>query len=128
MDPIADLLVSIKNAQSIGHETVETPFSKVKFAIVKILEKEGFLGGTEKKGAKNKEKLEIRLKYDKGVPAIQGLKRVSKPGRRIYVAAQKLKLVKQGYGIAIVSTSQGLMSDKEAKKKRLGGEIICEIW
>ncbi len=128
MDPIADLLVRIKNAQSTGHETVEAPFSKVKLAIVKILEKEGFLSGAEKKGAKNKEKLEIKLKYDQGAPAIQGLKRVSKPGQRIYITAQNLKPVKQGYGIMIVSTSQGIMTNKDARKRHLGGEVICEIY
>jgi small subunit ribosomal protein S8 len=128
MDPIADLLVRIKNAQAAGREATEAPFSKVKFAIAKILEKEGFIVKVEKKGIKSKEKLEIKLKYNQGIAAIQDLKRISRPGQRIYVNAQKLKLVKQGYGLAIISTSHGLMTDREAKKKKLGGEVLCEVW
>lgn len=128
MDPIADLLVRIKNAQASGHENVEAPFSKVKFEVAKILEKEGFVSLVEKKGVKGKEKVEISLKYDQGVPAISGIKRVSKPGQRIYIGSEKIRPIKQGYGRAIISTSQGLMTDKEAKKENMGGEILCEIW
>jgi len=128
MDPIADLLVRIKNAQASSHESVEIPFSKAKLAIAKILEKEGFVGLVEKKGLKNKEKIEIILKYDQGVPAISELKRVSKPGQRIYISSEKVRSVKQGYGRAIISTSQGLMTDKEAKKNKVGGEILCQVW
>lgn len=128
MDPIADLLVRIKNAQASSHESVEIPFSKVKLAIAKILEREGFVGLVEKKGLKNKEKIEIVLKYDQGAPAISELKRVSKPGQRIYIPGDKVRSVKQGYGRAIISTSRGLMTDKEAKKNRVGGEILCQVW
>jgi len=128
MDPIADLLVRIKNAQASGHESVEIPFSKAKLAIAKILEREGFVGQVEKKGLKNKEKIEIILKYDQGAPAISELKRVSKPGQRIYVSGDKIRSVKQGYGLAVISTSRGLMTDKEAKKNKVGGEILCQVW
>jgi len=128
MDPIADLLVRIKNAQASSHESVEIPFSKAKLAIAKILEREGFVGLVEKKGLKNKEKIEIVLKYDQGAPAISELKRVSKPGQRIYISGDKVRSVKQGYGRAIISTSQGLMTDKEAKKNKVGGEILCQVW
>jgi len=128
MDPIADLLVRIKNAQASGHELVEAPFSKVKFAISKILEREGIIGAVEKKGVKNKEKIEITLKYDQGVGAIGEIKRVSKPGQRIYTSSEKIRSVKQGYGLSIISTSQGLMTDKEARKKKIGGEILFQIW
>ncbi len=128
MDPIADLLVRIKNAQGAGRESVELPFSKMKFGLAKILEQEGFVAGVERKGVKSKEKLEIRLKYDKGSPAVAGARRISRPGQRAYRGAQQLRAVKQGYGLAIISTSQGLMTDKEARKNKIGGEILCEIW
>ncbi len=128
MDPIADLLVRIKNAQASSRESVEVPFSKAKLAIAKILEREGFVGAVEKKGLKNKEKIEIILKYDQGAPAISELKRVSKPGQRIYISGDKVRSVKQGYGRAIISTSRGLMTDKEAKKNKIGGEILCQVW
>jgi len=128
MDPISDLLTRIKNAQSAGHESVELPYSKAKFAIAKILEREGFLAKAEKRTAKNKEKLDLKLKYNEKIPAIQDLKRVSRSGQRVYIGVDKIKSVRQGYGLAIISTSQGLMTDKEARKKRLGGEIIFEVW
>ena len=128
MDPIADLLVRIKNAQLAGRETVEAPFSRVKFAIAQILEKEGFVKKIEKKGVKNNEKLEIELKYDQGIGAIAGIKRISSPGQRTYAQSAKLRPIKQGYGLAIVSTSQGIMSDKEARKKKIGGEVLCNVW
>ncbi len=128
MDPISDLLIRIKNAQKTGHESLELSYSKIKFNIAKILEREGFIAGVERKGQKNKEKLQLNLKYIQGVPAIQDLRRVSKSGQRIYITTQKIKRVQQGYGMAIISTSQGLMTDKEAKSKKLGGEILCEVW
>ena len=128
MDPIADLLVKIKNAQEAGREAVEAPFSGVKLAIAKILESEGFIAKVARKGTKNKEKLEIKLKYNQGIGAIAGVKRISRPGQRAYVSSLKLKRVKQGYGLAIISTSQGIISGKEARKKRIGGEVLCEVW
>ncbi len=128
MDPIADLLNRIKNAQHSKHETVDMPFSKAKFAIAKILEQEKFLAGVERKGPKLKERLELKLKYNQDQPAIQDLRRVSHLGQRRYIKAEKIKPVKQGYGLAVISTSSGLMTDKEAKKKGIGGEIIFEIW
>ncbi|KKT26677.1 MAG: 30S ribosomal protein S8 [Parcubacteria group bacterium GW2011_GWA2_43_9b] len=128
MDPIADLLVRIKNAQAAGREITEAPFSRVKLAIAQILETEQFIDKVEKKGARNNEKLEIKLKYDRGVGAIGGIKRVSKPGQRAYAPSPKIKFVKQGYGLSIISTSQGIMTDKEARKKKIGGEVLCEIW
>jgi small subunit ribosomal protein S8 len=128
MDPIADLLNRIKNAQRAEHESVEIPFSRMKFELAKILEREGFVGAIEKKGAKAKETLVVRLKYNQGAGAIQDVKRISKPGQRIYTGADKIRKVRQGYGRAIISTSKGLMTDTEAKKEGLGGEILCEIW
>ncbi len=128
MDPIADLLVKIKNAQGAGRETVEAPYSGVKLAIAKILESEGFIAKVARKGVKNKEKLEIKLRYNQGIGAISGIKRVSRPGQRTYTQSLKLRLVKQGYGLVIVSTSQGIISGKDARKKKIGGEVLCEIW
>jgi len=128
MDPISDLLNRIKNAQRAGQEETEIPFSKVKFELAKILAKEGFLESLEKKGQKGKERISVRLKYDKGTGAIQDLKRISRPGQRIYKGNKELRPVRQGYGISVVSTSKGLMTGKEARKNKLGGEIICEIW
>ncbi len=128
MDPIADMLNRIKNAQKIGHQTLEIPFSKMKFEIAKIMEREGLLGKTEKKGLKAKQTLVLKLKYDQGAGAISDLRRKSKPGCRLYVGASEIRPIKQGYGLAIISTSRGLMTDKEARKNKIGGEILCEIW
>jgi len=128
-DPIADMLNRIKNAQAVSHSTVEVPFSNFKYEIAKILEKHGFIEKVEKKGRKVKRVIVITLKYRDKTPAISGLKRVSKPGQRIYLDSTQIKRVKGGYGMAIISTSKGgLMIDKEARKQRLGGEVLCEIW
>ena len=127
-DPVADMLNIIKNAQAVNHPTVEVSFSNLKYEIVKILEKYGFISGVEKKGRKNKKTIEITLKYDDKIPAISGLKKVSKPGQRIYVNTTQIKRVKDGHGIAVISTSKGLMADREAKKQKRGGEVLCEIW
>ena len=128
MDPLNNMFNRIKNAQAVLKETVEIPFSNLKYEIVKILEKKGFIKKAEVKGKKIKKTKDITLKYDNKIPAISGLKRISKPGQKIYEGFQKIKRIQGGYGIAIISTSRGLMTDKEAKKQKLGGEIICEIW
>lgn len=125
VDPITDMLNRIRNAQAVLHKTVSIPFSKIKYEIAKILEKQEFVKKIEKKGRTPKRFIEITLKYP---TVISGLKRVSKPGQRIYTPAKKIKGSKGGYGILIISTPKGLMTDKEARKKKLGGEIICEIW
>jgi small subunit ribosomal protein S8 len=127
-DPITDLLNRIRNAQAVFHPTVEIPFSNLKYEITKILEKERFIEKTEKKGKKARKTIEIVLKYDGKIPAISGLRKISKPGQRIYKSLKDIKPVKGGYGVLIISTSKGLMIDKEARKKRLGGEILCEVW
>lgn len=128
VDPITDMFNRIKNAQAVFHETVTIPFSKLKFEIAKILEKQGFVGRIEKKGKKINKTIEIILKYKEKKPALEGIKRISKPGQRIYLPVEKIRKVKGGYGMAIISTSKGLMTDKEARKKRLGGEVLCEVW
>ncbi len=127
-DPIADMLNRIRNAQAVFHPTVVFPFSKFKYEIVRILQKEGFVGEVEKKKRKEEKIIKINLKYSEKKPAISGLKRISKPGQRIYTPAKDIKSVRQGYGINIISTSKGLMTNKEARKNKLGGEMICEIW
>ncbi len=127
-DPISNMLTSIRNAQAVLHQTVDIPFSNLKYKIAKILAKQGFIEQIEKKGKKTKRFIEITLKYDNKTPVISGIKRISKPGQRIYLSAQKIKKIKGGYGMSIISTSKGLMADKEARKNKLGGEVICEIW
>jgi len=122
------MLTSIRNAQAVLKETVSFPYSEIKFEIAKILKQENFIEEIEKKGRKHKKLITIKLKYEDNEPVISGLKRVSKPGQRIYTGAGKIKKVKAGYGILIISTSKGLMTGKEVKKKNLGGEILCEIW
>ena len=128
MDPISDMLTTIRNAQAMGHAIVKIPFSKVKNEIAKILEREGWIKQVERFG-KKKKFLKITLKYNENkMPAISGLKRISKPGQRIYKSSLEIKKVKGGYGMAIISTSKGLMTDREAKKNKLGGEVMFEIW
>ncbi|MBL7142134.1 MAG: 30S ribosomal protein S8 [Candidatus Pacebacteria bacterium] len=127
-DPVADMLNTIKNAQAVNHPTVEVVFSNFKYEIAKLLERQGFISGIDKKGRKNRKTMEITLKYEDKIPAISGLKKVSKPGQRIYVNSTRIKRVKDGHGMAVISTSKGLMTDKEARKQKRGGEILCEIW
>jgi small subunit ribosomal protein S8 len=129
MDPISNMLTSIRNAQAVARQIIDIPFSVLKYEILKIFEKRGFIEKVEKKGVKNKKFIRITLKYNNGVPAISGIKKVSKPGQRIYISAQKIRKVKGGYGLAVISTSKkGLITDTEAKKNNLGGEILCEVW
>ncbi|MCP6719600.1 MAG: 30S ribosomal protein S8 [Patescibacteria group bacterium] len=128
MDPIADMLTSIRNAQSVSKETVKVPFSKLKFEIAKILEKEGFINKAERKGKKIKKFIEIDLKYEDKTAVISGLRKVSKPGQRIYISSKEIRPVRSGYGISIISTSKGLMTNKKARRQNMGGEVICEIW
>ena len=128
MDPITDMLNRIRNAQAVLHPQVEVPFSNLKLEIAKVLEKKGFIEKVTRSGKKEKKSLEITLKYENKVPAITGLKRVSKQGQRIYLSAKKIRKVKGGYGITIISTSKGLMTGREARRQKLGGEILCEVW
>ena len=129
VDPIADMLIRIKNAQAVKKPFVKIPYSNLKFSIAKILEREGFIELAEKKGRVPKRVIEIKLKYEEdGRPAISGMKRISKPGQRIYLPANKIKKTKQGYGISIISTSKGLLTDKECRKQKVGGEVLCEVW
>jgi len=127
-DPITDMLNQIKNAEAVGKTEVLIPLSKLKNEIAEILFKENFVGEV-KKATKGKIKsLKITLRYNNEVPAIAGFKRVSKPGQRIYEGFSEIRKVHGGYGISIVSTSKGLMTNKDARYKKVGGEIICQVW
>ena len=130
-DPIADMLTRIRNASRVGKQEVFVPFSKIKLGIVKILKKEGFVEDYSelKPDATNKfGGINITLKYEDNASVIGSLKRISSPGRRVYVAKDKIPAVRNNFGIAIISTSQGVMTNKEAKKSGLGGELLCEIY
>lgn len=128
MDPIADFLSQIKNAQQADKETVKTSASKLKLSLAKILVKAGYLESVEKKGRGFRRFLVVKLKYKDTQPIITNLKRVSKLGQRFYVKYKDIKPVRDGYGFSIISTPKGLMTDKQARKQRLGGEVICEVW
>lgn len=127
-DPIADMLTRIRNAYMAGKKTIMVPFSGVKFNIATILSEAGYLDGVKKVKDGNHFVVEIALRYIKNEPAITNISRISKPGRRLYVKASQLPRPLAGYGMAVVSTSQGIMSTKTAKEKKLGGELICKIW
>ncbi len=123
-DPIADLLTRIRNAQKAHHQVVRVPHSRIKEEILKIFKQWGFIEDYETQGEGIQKELEIGLKEDK----VLTMKKISKPGQRIYVKKDELKLVKSGLGISIVSTSKGLMTNIDAKKQNLGGELICEVY
>ena len=128
-DTIADLLTRIRNAISAKHETVEVPASNMKKSIVKILFDEGYISKFDIEEDGKQGKINITLKYmDNKKSAITGLKRVSKPGLRIYSDVENMPKVIKGLGIAIISTSQGIMTDREARKKNIGGEVLAFIW
>ncbi len=126
-DPISDMLTRIRNASAVRKTEVTVPFSKLKFAIAIILAQEGYVASVEKPEA-GKGDMKISLKYDKSEPAIRRLQRISKPGHRSYAGYDALPRVLSDYGIAIVSTSQGIMTNKEARKRKLGGEVLCEVY
>lgn len=128
-DPIADLLTRIRNAMLAKHDRLDVPASKVKASICGLLEREGYIDGSEQIEAEPVGLLRIYLRYsDEGVPAIRHVARVSKPGRRVYARADDVKPVLNGLGVALVSTSSGLLTDREARERRVGGEILCEVW
>jgi len=128
-DPIADMLSRIRNAQAVKKSEVSLPFSRLKFELAKILKHENYLESVEKQEEAKFPQLKIVLKYDENKqPAITNIKRVSKPGKRIYVSKNNIPIVLNNLGILIISTSSGLMTSKEAKRKGVGGEILCEVW
>lgn len=128
-DPIADMLTRIRNAISANHARVDVPGSKLKLEVARILKEEGYINNFTTKGEGVKYVIRIFLRYDaKGTSSITHLSRVSRPGRRVYVAASDIPKVLGGYGINIVSTSKGLMSGKRARREKVGGEIMAEIY
>ncbi|CAH1229488.1 MULTISPECIES: 30S ribosomal protein S8 [Paenibacillus] len=128
-DPIADMLTRIRNANIVRHETVEIPASKVKREIAEILKKEGFIRDAEYVQDSKQGIIRLFLKYgSNNERVISGLKRISKPGLRVYTKSQEVPRVLGGLGIAIISTSQGVMTDKDARQSKAGGEVICYVW
>lgn len=136
IDSISDMLTRIRNASAVGHAVVVVPMSKLKFAIAEVLVKEGFIEKAEKSVDEKNQKHEnilITLKYDQisstvKKPVIEGIRQISKQGQRAYIKRSDIHKVRNGFGISIISTSQGVMSGKDARKKGLGGELICELW
>ena len=127
--PIADLLTRIRNGVHARKQTVEIPMSKIKLDIVKILEQEGYLTGHEITTESKFPSLKIHIKYDaRRKPVMQKLTRVSKPGLRVYRASDDLRPIRSGLATRILTTSQGVMTDREARKRRIGGEVLCEVW
>ncbi|MDX8391419.1 MAG: 30S ribosomal protein S8 [Mariprofundaceae bacterium] len=129
MDRIADMLTRIRNAQGAGLEKIEMPSSNILLALGNLLKEEGYVQAVKPFNHKGHKQLRLTLRYDDdGVPVIREIKRISKPGRRVYVGADELPRVKSGFGMAIVSTSQGVMSDKKARAAQVGGEILCTVF
>ncbi len=127
-DPISDMIIRIKNAGISHKETVTFPYSNLKFEICSILEKQGFIKSHAKKGKKVAKSIEVGLLYDGPHSHIQGVKRVSKPSRRIYKKVSDIRPIRNGYGNIIISTPKGLKTDVEARKEKLGGEVLFQIW
>ncbi len=129
-DPIADLLTRIRNGQQAGHTAVSVPRSRIKLEIVKILKSEGFLEGYVEDPQKNYQgAIKVFLKYDDSQSGvIQGLQRVSKPSRRVYVGRDSVPRVRSGLGVAILTTSRGVLTDRQARQAGIGGEVLCHVW
>jgi small subunit ribosomal protein S8 len=128
-DPIADMLTRIRNAGEARHVEATCPSSKLKLAIARVLEQEGFLGSVRVEARAGHPVLVMQIRYDEtGTALIDGIRRVSKPGRRVYAARGELPKVRSGLGVAVLSTSRGVLSDRAAREARVGGEIVCEVW
>ena len=128
-DPIADMLTRIRNANTVKHETVDVPASNIKKEIARILLEEGFVRGYDVIEDGKQGIIRIQLKYGQtGERVISGLKRISKPGMRVYAAKQEIPRVLNGLGISVISTSKGILTDKQARKENVGGEVICYVW
>ena len=127
-DPIGDMLARIKNSQLRNHKKVEMPSSNFKMKIADVLKNEGYINGFNVDKNENKQVLIIDLKYNSGSPVISVIERVSKPGRRVFSSAQSLPKINNGLGIAIISTPKGVMTDIDARKQKVGGEIICKVF
>lgn len=128
-DPIGDMLTRIRNAVLVRHEQVTVPHSALKESVLKVFQQEGLINGYEVLGEKYKKAMVVQLKYaDEGKPVISTLRKVSKPGRRVFLEVENLKPFRSGLGIRVVSTSKGVMSDNEARKQKVGGEVLVEAW
>jgi len=128
-DPVADMLTRIRNGQQAGHATVEMPASNLKFAVIKILADRGYVGGVDRIDEGPQGKLVVSLRYDKDeVGMIRSLKRVSKPSRRVYVGVGEIPSVLNGLGLAVLSTSRGVLSDSDARAAKVGGELLCTVY
>ena len=127
-DPLGDMLTRIRNAQLRGKSTVRTPTSKQRERVLEVLVDEGYIRGFEPVADAKHPEIEISLKYYEGVPVIREVKRVSKPGRRVYAAVSEIPQVRQGLGVSIVSTSKGVMSDSNARAANVGGEVLCTVF
>ena len=127
-DPVGDMLARIKNSQVRNHKKVQLPSSKFKVKIVEVLKNEGYIIDFKVDEDEKKPNLEINLKYNLGNPVISNIERISKPGRRIFSSAESLPKINNGLGIAIVSTPKGVMTDVDARKQKIGGEIICKVF
>ena len=127
-DPIGDMIARIKNGQMRNHKKIELPSSKFKVKISEVLKSEGFIVDYKVSKESNKQSLKIELKYSSGNPVISSIQRISKPGRRIFSSAESLPKINNGLGIAIISTPKGVMSDIDARKQKVGGEVICKVF
>ena len=127
-DPIADMLTRIRNANQAKHESVEMPASRLKLEILEVLKNEGYISEYEKVEDGKQGVIKVTLKYNNKERVIKGLKKISKPGLRVYVKSSELPKVLNGLGIAVISTSNGIMTDREARQKKLGGEVIAFVW
>ena len=127
-DPVADYLTRLRNAIQAGHKRVDVPVSNLKRELTKLLLAQKFISGYTEIKETTQAVLRIQLKYHEGIPVIEGLKRISSPGLRKYVDAESIPRVRGGLGVAVLSTSRGLMTDKQARLAKVGGEILCEIW
>lgn len=130
MDKASDMLTIIRNAQRVKHQSVKAPYSKVNFGIADILKKEGWVKDIEIKKRGEKSWIIIGLAYNNkdGEPVIRNIQKVSKPGKRIYVGYKEVPIISQGYGLAVLSTQRGIMTGKDARKQKVGGEVLCKVW
>ena len=128
-DPISDLLVRLQNGLRRRHETVTVPASRLKREIIRILQNEGYIQGVQSEVVEGHSVLKVQLRYmAEGQPMLTGMQRVSKPGRRVYVGIKDIPRVKSGIGVAILSTSKGVLTDQESRRAGLGGEVLCSVW
>jgi small subunit ribosomal protein S8 len=127
-DPIADMLTRIRNAQQAGHANTNVPRSKIKLGIAHLLKAEGFIEGYVESGSGVQSTVKLFLKYNGSTGAIRGIRRISKPGRRVYVGKADVPRVRNGLGVAILTTPRGLLTDAQARRAGVGGEVICHVW